>query len=136
MARLHRVVAFFRYLDFNLAISLVAITIVRNFVYVLFVVHWAACGLYYIARVHDPTFSTTFIGRDTKTLTTFTSTSERFLISFYWAVTTFATVGYGDFSPASNVEIVWTILYMLFNVALAAYVIATFTLFIIRRDTR
>lgn len=56
MARLHRVVAFFRYLDFNLAISLVVITIVRNLVYVLFVVHWAACGLYFIARVHDPTF--------------------------------------------------------------------------------
>lgn len=46
------------------------------------------------------------------------------------------SVGYGDFSPASTAEISWTIVYMLFNVALAAYVIATFTLFIIRRDTR
>lgn len=93
-------------------VSLAALTIVRNLVFVLYVAHWAACGLYYIARVGDGGAgfgrfgAGTWIGREPEKLASLTSTPQRFLVSLYWAVTTFATVGYGDWFPVSVPEIV------------------------------
>lgn len=90
-------------------VSLAALTIVRNLVLVLYVAHWAACGLYYIARVGDGGSgfgAGTWIGRDPDKLALLKSTPHRFLVSLYWAVTTFATVGYGDWHPVSVPELV------------------------------
>ncbi len=47
--RMYRVARLFRYLTYNLAVSLLTTTIVRNFVYVGFLLHWAACGFYFCA---------------------------------------------------------------------------------------
>ena len=90
-------------------VSLAALTIVRNLVLVLYVAHWAACGLYYIARAGDGGSgfgAGTWIGREPEKLASLKSTPHRFLVSLYWAVTTFATVGYGDWYPVSVPEIV------------------------------
>ena len=44
--------------------------------------------------------------------------APRYIYSLYWAITTLATVGYGDFSAANPAEALWATVYMFFNLAL------------------
>ena len=60
----------------------------------------------------------------------------RYIFALYWAITTLATVGYGDFSAANPAEAVWATIYMFFNLALGAYVLGTITLIVIKHDER
>ena len=45
---------------------------------------------------------------------------NRYMYSLYWAMTTLATVGYGDFSAANPAEALWATGYMFFNLALVS----------------
>ena len=137
LIRLYRVGVFFQYLEYNLSVSLTAVTIARNLMFVLYVAHWAACGMFFLARAHDPKLgAATWIGRDQAKLQDLDTTSKRYVASLYWAITTFATVGYGDWFPVSVAETLWTMCYMLFNVALTAFIVGTITLLVVRRDAR
>ena len=68
--------------------------------------------------------------RETKDL------ARRYIFALYWAITTLATVGYGDLSAANPAEAVWATIYMFFNLALGAYVLGTITLIVIKHDER
>jgi hypothetical protein len=61
---------------------------------------------------------------------------SRYIFALYWAITTLATVGYGDLSAANPAEAVWATIYMFFNLALGAYVLGTITLIVIKHDER
>ena len=61
---------------------------------------------------------------------------HRYIFALYWAITTLATVGYGDLSAANPAEAVWATIYMFFNLALGAYVLGTITLIVIKHDER
>jgi len=52
--------------------------------------------------------------------------SHRLWTSMYFMLTTFSTVGYGDFSPTSKGEMVFGILIQLFGVTIFAKVMTTF----------
>jgi hypothetical protein len=39
--RMYRVLLFFRVLEYNLVVSLLTTTMVRNFVYIIYTAHWA-----------------------------------------------------------------------------------------------
>jgi hypothetical protein len=137
LIRLYRVGVFFQYLEYNLSVSLTVVTIARNLMFVMYVAHWAACGMFFLARAHDPTFGAgTWIGREQGKLANLDTTPKKYVASLYWAVTTFATVGYGDFFPVTVAESLWTMGYMLFNVALTAFIVGTITLLVVRRDAR
>lgn len=56
------------------------------------------------------------------------------MYSLYWAITTLATVGYGDFSAVNTAEAVWATIYMFFNLALGAYVLGTITLLVVSQQ--
>lgn len=60
----------------------------------------------------------------------------RYIKSLYWSMTTFTTVGYGDYSPQNIEEQMFVIMYELLNVGLLAYVTATFTLFVTKADAK
>ena len=93
--------------------------------------------MFFLARAHDPTFGAgTWIGREQGKLANLDTTPKKYVASLYWAVTTFATVGYGDFFPVTVAESLWTMGYMLFNVALTAFIVGTITLLVVRRDAR
>lgn len=47
--RLYRVRWFFRYLEYDLTVSLLTVTVARNLVIVLYLTHWVACGFNFLA---------------------------------------------------------------------------------------
>jgi CRP-like cAMP-binding protein len=53
------------------------------------------------------------------------SIMSKYLTSFYWAITTITTVGYGDITPTSDFERGYCILAMLVGGAFYGYIIAT-----------
>ena len=45
----------------------------------------------------------------------------RYVFSFYWAITTIATVGYGDFHAASMPEAIFNLVFMLFTIGASTW---------------
>lgn len=89
LVRLHRLKKLFHDLQYNSHISLMGFTLIRNFSVALFVTHFSACVMYFLARLED--FSEdTWLGPLVLDLNDF----ERYCTSLYWSITTFTTVGY------------------------------------------
>jgi hypothetical protein len=84
----------------------------------LFLVHCAGC-LYYRIADRYPNRDKTWIGVVTPNL------RQESLWMRY--ITTMTTVGYGDLHAQNNVEMIFNIFYMLFNLGLTAYLIGNMT---------
>jgi voltage-gated potassium channel len=53
------------------------------------------------------------------------NSADQYISSLYWVVTTLTTVGYGDITPVSNVEKIFTMIIMIMGVAFYGVVIGT-----------
>jgi potassium channel len=89
LVRLHRVKELFDILQYNTHVSLTALTLTRNFGAALVWTHFAACGMYFIARQKGYDDQQTWIGG----LVYGQTPVERYITSLYWSVVTFTTVG-------------------------------------------
>jgi hypothetical protein len=54
----------------------------------------------------------------------------------YWSMTTMTTTGYGDLHPVNSREMIFDVFYMLFNLALTAYIIGNMTNLIVNLTGR
>lgn len=61
---------------------------------------------------------------------------DLYVIAFYWAITTMATVGYGDITAKNNTERLFCSLVMLIGIFLYSYVISSITSLLGNLDTR
>lgn len=88
--RLYRVRWFFRYLEYDLTVSLLTVTVARNLVIVLYLTHWVACGFNLLARSggYDPDL---LVGLNPDLFASI-SLPEQYVYSLYWSVTTLAGV--------------------------------------------
>jgi hypothetical protein len=129
LVRLHRLAKFQDFLQYNPRISFMTFTLVRNIAATLSASHFWACGIYYLARLREFD-DTTWLGPLVRNF----NGLERFVVSLYWSVVTFATVGYGDFSPTNADEQILGITAIVTNIVIAAWIIGSITLLIVKGD--
>lgn len=129
--RLHRMKHLSDILQYNARVSLLWFTLIRNFAVVLCVTHVEACIMYFLARLRN-FGEETWLGPIVEDMTGF----ERYVTALYWSIVTFCTVGYGDFSPVNPSEEIWGSVFMLFNIVVAAWIIGSITLLIVKGDER
>ncbi|XP_074280504.1 potassium channel AKT1-like isoform X2 [Silene latifolia] len=100
----------------------------------LFAVHCAACFYYYIAA-HYPDPKKTWIGVE---MDDFHKADLwlRYVTSIYWSITTLTTTGYGDLHPVNIREMIFDIIFMLFNLGLTAYLIGNMTNLVVHGTSR
>lgn len=129
--RLHRMKQFSDMLQHNARVSLLWFTLIRNFLAVMFTTHVEACAMYFLARLHNFD-ENTWLGPMADDATEY----ERYVTSLYWSVVTFGTVGYGDEVPLNSTERVWGMCFMLFNIVVAAWIIGSITLLVVKSDEK
>ncbi|KAL5198081.1 hypothetical protein ABZP36_001593 [Zizania latifolia] len=132
--RLRRVGALFAHLEKDRKFSYFWVRCVKLVSVTIFAVHCAGCFYYFLAdRYPDPT--NTWISAY---MPDFHSESlwSRYVTSIYWSITTLSTVGYGDLHAMNPREMVFTSLYMLFNLGLTAYLIGNMTNLIVHGTSR
>lgn len=79
--------------------------------------HWLACGWVLLGGVDDVRFE-----------------GHQYLNALYWAVTTLTTVGYGDITPTTVPQTIYTMVVMLFGVAVYGYVIGNISTLLVNTD--
>lgn len=129
--RLHRLRKLSTFLQYDARVSLFWFTLTRNFAAVLALTHMEACLMYFLARLRDFD-EETWLGPLVTDMTGF----DRYVTSLYWSIVTFCTVGYGDFSPSNSIEQIWGSIFMLVNVVVAAWIIGSITLLIVKGDEK
>jgi ankyrin repeat protein len=136
MVRLHRVKQMFDILQYSTKISLMTLTLTRNFAVALVWTHFSACIMYFLSRQHSFDEESTWIGVGVGGVVNNLSAYERYVTTLYWSVVTFTTVGYGDFSPVNSAEQIWGMIYMLLNIILHSWIIGSITLLIVKHDEK
>ncbi|KAK9682624.1 hypothetical protein RND81_10G086200 [Saponaria officinalis] len=132
--RLRRASKMFSRLEKDRNISYFWIRCCKLIFVTLFAVHCAACFYYYIAA-HYPDPKKTWIGVE---MDDFHKADLwlRYVTSIYWSITTLTTTGYGDLHPVNIREMVFDILFMLFNLGLTAYLIGNMTNLVVHGTSR
>nr|BAJ86681.1 predicted protein [Hordeum vulgare subsp. vulgare] len=132
--RLRKVKQFFTRLEKDIRFSYFWVRCARLIAVTLFLVHCAGC-LYYMLADRYPDRDKTWIGA---VIPNFRQESLwiRYISSIYWSITTMTTVGYGDLHAQNNLEMIFNIFYMLFNLGLTAYLIGNMTNLVVEGTRR
>ncbi|KAL5231634.1 hypothetical protein ABZP36_030410 [Zizania latifolia] len=132
--RLRMVKQFFTRLEKDIRFSYFWIRCARLVAVTLFLVHCAGC-LYYLIADRYPHREKTWIGA---VIPNFRQANLwiRYISSIYWSITTMTTVGYGDLHAQNTLEMIFNILYMLFNLGLTAYLIGNMTNLVVEGTRR
>jgi len=86
-------------------------------------VHACACFFFFLAARDDPQL--TWLGLVPKAIDQ--DLWGKYVVAVYWSISTLVSVGYGDLHPINTKEMIFTILYMLFNLGLTSYLIGNMT---------
>ncbi|KAK7351402.1 hypothetical protein VNO77_10833 [Canavalia gladiata] len=98
----------------------------------LFSVHFAACFFYFLAVNHDKKTTWLSLPNDDNQKNLW----NLYVTSMYWSIVTLSTVGYGDLHPMNTREMVFDIIFMLFNLGLTSYLIGNMTNLVVHGTSR
>ena len=115
-----------------LSIKHSAMRLVSFFLTVVLCVHIMSCFWYFSAKLegfHPDTWVVRggHVDKDTTTL---------YFLCVYWAFTTLTTVGYGDISAGTNLEIVFAIIWMSFGLCFFSFTIGSLSSMLSSIDTK
>ncbi|HVP17488.1 MAG TPA: cyclic nucleotide-binding domain-containing protein [Spirochaetia bacterium] len=119
MAKIGKVSAIFREIRESLSVNPSLMRLLTFAFWFVTVVHLMACGWVLIGAAEPQR-----------------SHFDQYLRGVYWCVTTIATIGYGDYTPShdSNLQIVYTIVVMVFGVGMYGYIIGNVASLIVNLD--
>jgi len=99
---------------------------------VLLCVHIAGCFWFFSARIYDFEPETWVV----RCGYTDADMWSKYLASIYWAVTTVTTVGYGDISGKTELEMILCVIWMFIGVGFYSFTIGSLSSFLTSIDTR
>ena len=99
---------------------------------VIVCVHVMGCFWYYSARIMDFGVDTWIVVNHLQDQSYVT----KYMTSIYWAITTAATVGYGDITPGSQFEVVVAVGWMVVGVGFYSFTVGSLSSFLTSIDTR
>ena len=100
--------------------SVRTLMVVATFVLAL---HLMACLWFYVTVLQSSTVDTWIVAKNLQD----SSVQEQYINALYWAMTTLATVGYGDIVPVSSTEKVVAMVWMLFGVGFFSFAVSYLT---------
>ncbi|KAF9603585.1 hypothetical protein IFM89_037084 [Coptis chinensis] len=132
--RLRRAKQLFTRLEKDIRFSYFFIRCGKLLCVTFFLVHCAGCLYYLLAELY-PKQGETWIGA---VIPNFRETGlwVRYVCAIYWSMTTMSTVGYGDLHAVNTREMIFNIVYMLFNLGLTAYLIGNMTNLVVEGTRR
>lgn len=133
--RLERLAALVQRMESNYKYDYVTVALTKFCLLLFLSGHCWGCLFFYLARLNDFDPESSWVGLYAPELLG-ASLSDRYSTSIYWAFTTLTTVGYGDYSPVGSAERSVTIVIMLFNLCLSAYILGNMTLLATKNDAQ
>ncbi|KAF8054945.1 AKT1 [Scenedesmus sp. PABB004] len=134
LGRAYRLYGWVRALTYNQTLSLMVVTLTRNFALCFFTVHWGATGLWYIAK-QSGFADTSWVGANMEWVGE-GSALDKWVYSMYFSIISFSTVGYGDLHAYSVPEAAFIVVFMFFSLGVSAYFVATSVLLVVENEKR
>ncbi|XP_074269676.1 potassium channel KAT3-like [Silene latifolia] len=132
--RLRRVSSLFARLEKDIRFNYFWTRCIKLVSVTLFAVHCAGCFYYLIADKY-PNPRKTWIGAEDPNFKE-QSVWKRYIASIYWSIVTLTTTGYGDLHAENTIEMLFDIVYMLFNLGLTSYIIGNMTNLVVHGTSR
>ncbi|MDE5093467.1 MAG: ion transporter, partial [Trichodesmium sp. St11_bin5] len=120
--RLLRLPQFYRIFnrwETNINIEPTLIRMCKLIIFIALITHWVACGWFLIGSWESNFGESWLINKSLKSV----GTRTQYINCLYWAITTLTTVGYGDITPTTEIEIIFTLMVMFLGISMYAYTI-------------
>ncbi|KAF5827675.1 hypothetical protein DUNSADRAFT_262 [Dunaliella salina] len=134
IGRMYHIFEVFATIQHKQILPPVFLTLARNYTYLFYIVHWMACLLFFIARIHNFRENTWF-GRDgaQDRLDSLDAWAD-YLYSFYFSIGVFTGFSNEVFYKNNPVEAIVLCIYFGINVVAQAYILGTITVLLVKND--
>ncbi|MBF0117783.1 MAG: cyclic nucleotide-binding domain-containing protein [Desulfobacterales bacterium] len=105
MAKIPKLWHYRRQFEHFLYINVSVLRLLFSLYLISLLAHWIACGWYFLTAKPE------------------LNSISNYINSIYWTMTTLATVGYGDITPANNIQKIYAIAIMILGAGVYGYVI-------------